>query len=101
MYNNFINNVFPTFDTDVLYGNKSHQSLADAMFDNVVATVPQKRGRDLRVVEYKDFRAVETKANGFGCWWRLEYIPTGEVLSGETEVAYRIGWFVWWYYNHN
>lgn len=101
-YNNFITNVYPTLNTY----NPEHRKIADALFDNVVEEYPdptpcrgrQKSRRPLRICVYKNFKVIEVRNTSHVCLWRLEYIPTGEIVTMDA-VAYNIIWFMWWWYN--
>lgn len=97
---------YPSLPASVVYGNTVHKQITEDLFNNVVETYPdptpvrgkQKVRRPLRVCVYKDFKVTETKNNVYGCWWTVEYNPTGEVVTTEA-VAGTIGWFIWWWYN--
>lgn len=103
-YKNFQNNHTSTFN---VYSNPAHKAMWEEMC-NPVDTYPdprpvnprskQKTRRPLRICQYKDFRITETKNTHHGCWWTLEYIPTGEVVA-TNQILYHIALFLDWWYN--
>lgn len=99
LYSNFQTEVYNQLN---VYNNTEHSEVFKTMFNNVVKTNPNPNKRSkhsLRVVEYKDFQAIETKNNFYGCYWTLVYKQTNEVIS-TNQTACDIGWFVYWYYTN-